>query len=745
MNTAVQYNSSPEERFYNRQIGGMGMMPAPREFVLDDLSFWVKAFDAFDIDISMLVPDYRDADQVDLLHIEDRLEEELQRDADHQLQEWIINDRAYEAFGLIESDGPDRGLDGRLVPYAYKHENKKENAFINLVKTNVDRVVSQLELANLSINAVAIDKADNQSVQAFNDLKDNILDDNNFEADYQGYIRDGVTFGSGFLHVCYDFMMDNPDLAVLYNRMFSGKPLTQQEYALFKRAIKGHKIEYVPTFEMIRYRGAKGEQGRSIHNPVHRWLHRTRQIPLSEARSRFPEYKDYIYSSLSNIYTDTNPHYYYRHDITDTVTLKESWIRFRLQGDIDVPVQYPEGVGMEGLEVSRFAIAKVTRIEGLGIVDLEIDEYNHNRFPFVNWNYSNSFRHSCGIGIVKYGRDPVIVHNMLHNGMLRYFGTQVKGGGFVDSRLGLTEDQLNQRTEPGKYVPVHIPEELQDKTLKDFVVDNRPPTFPSVYADLMSLEANAVDTAMSVPDVYKGIQSGSSGFQEQILQQQAEMTHSASVSALQQSLSPLGVMMFSNLQQYEKDPMRFFVDDPFSDEQRVVEINMPKGWYLRWDLGRGRYVPDFSRVENDIRTLTYKVKITTKSIVPSKPAQKAAFYDNFYRSTAAQIADPIQREWLKGMNKYGFRLPGVNETIEKIEQKAQQQQSEQIQLAQVQMQGEKEKEAAELGLKKRELDIEQDEVNKDYMVDLLKIMKDMQAQQQQQSEQIQKLISKNTN
>jgi len=92
-----------------------------KEFYLDDISFWVKAFSEFGIDLyemGIFEPGQEAMYQIPLTALDDEIEQELQKDAKHQMQEWIINDRAYEAFGLIESDGPNIGRNGRLKGYA---------------------------------------------------------------------------------------------------------------------------------------------------------------------------------------------------------------------------------------------------------------------------------------------------------------------------------------------------------------------------------------------------------------------------------------------------------------------------------------------------------------------------------------------------------------------------------------------------------------------------------------------------
>lgn len=696
------------------------------QFALDDIHFWHRAFAEFGIDIEPLLGDsYRaQGDGLSLANLDGRLEEELQRDANHKFHEWIVRDRAYEAFGLIESDGPNHAVDGRLTPYSYGNTSMggEQEAFINLIKSNIDRVVSQLEASNVTVSAYANDERDQQAVQALNDLKANILDDNNFPADYLAYVRDGVSFGRGYMKVCYEEWKDNPDQAMMLNRLQSGQPLTQQDMAIMRKAFKNHRIEYVNTFEMIPCRMAKGQKDKQLTSEGHRWLHRIRQVSVSQARSMFPEYATAIQPNSSKIYSDTNPSAYYRKDLQDTVALKESWIRFHVNGTVSIPWEQSAGmINVEQLDVSRYAIAKVTRIEGLGIVDLDIDEYNHHRYPFASWTYSDSFRHANGIGIVKYGRDPLIVHNKLHNGMLKYFGTSIKGGGLIDARLGISKSDMQAQTKPGTWKKVEIPEQLQGEPLSNFIVENRPPTFPSVYADLMAIESKAIDEAMNVPNVYKGIKSGTSGLQEQILQQQADMAHSAAGSALKQSMHNFGVLLFSNIQQYEKEPFVFFVNDRMTGERRQVEVNMPKGWYLQYNPNYDDYeaIPDY--VENDITNLMFKVRLDTQSIVPEKPAEKAAFIQQFFNQTQGMVVDPLSREWLRGMLKFGFNVPGIAETLDSIDEREQQMMQSQQQQQQQQQQMELAEKQDESAQEWAEIENEKEKIQNDYITKIRKL------------------------
>lgn len=695
------------------------------QFVLDDIHFWQQAFQEFGIDIKPLLGDAYRAHPVPLTRLDSEIESELQSDSSHKFHEWIVRDRAYEAFGLIESDGPNMAVNGKLNQYrnGKGYRDDDEGAFINLIKRNIDRVVSQLESANFNVSAYANDADDQEAIQALNDLKENILEDNNFAHHYLNYIRDGVSFGRGYLKIAHGQWMDNPDQAMMLNKLQnSQQPLSQYDRALLRKAFRNHKIKYVDTFEMIPCRMAKGMKDRSLTSEGHRWLHRVRQIPVSKARAMFPEYATDISPISSKIYSDTNPSAYYRNDLGDTVALKETWIRFHVQGEVNIPwEQGPGMIQVDQLNANRYAVAKVSRIEGLGIVDLDIDEYNHHRYPFASWTYSDSFRHANGIGIVKYGRDPQIVHNKLHNGMLKYFGTSIKGGGLIDHRLGLGKDDMQMQTKPGTWKKVKLPSELQDRPLKDFIVENRPPTMPNVYADLMAIEDKAVDDAMNVPNVMQGIKTGTSGLQEQILQEQANMAHSASVSALKQSMHDMGVLLFSNIQQFERDPFTFFVNDKMTGERRQVDINMPMGWYLQYDPKTDSYdsVPDF--VQNDITNLMFKVRLDTESIVPEKPAEKAAFIQQFFNQTQSMVVDPLSREWLRGMLKFGFNVPGIADTLDRIDEIEQGMQQAQMQQAQQQMQLEAQDKAHEQDIDKADVKNDRQKIMNEYLLKMRKL------------------------
>lgn len=705
---------------------------------LDDLKIWEKSFSEFGIDIKGMLGEDQTDQQIDLIEVDSLLEEELEKDAQHQRYEWVIRDRAWEAFGLLESDGPGIGVEGRLNPYDYSPQKNKEKPFINLMKGNVERSIAQLEAANFGINARARNPEDRDKVRALNKLKDYILSKNEFSTQYENYIRDGVVFGSGYLSVDHGDWLDNPDLTMYAQKFANKEVLTQEEFIYLKKILKGHRIKHVPTFEIINYRGAKGLKGRSIHNPCHRWMHRVEQISISQAKNEFPEYANEFFPQTSEVYQQTNPEYYYRNDVDDTVTKKTSWIRFQISGIGNFPVEYPDQIMEESLAIRRYAVAEITRIEGFGVVDMDIDVYGHNRFPFTNWVYSDSYRHSRGIGICKYGRDPQIVHNMLHNGMLEWFSTSVKNGGYVDSRLGLTDEQLNRRTKPGEMIRVKVPERLEGKSLKDLIVNEKPPTFPSAYAQLMGIESSAIDDAMNIPNVSKGIRSGSSGLQEQVLQQQADMTFSTTETVLRQSLGPLGVLVYSNIQQFERDPISFTTTDETTQEQQVVEINMPKAWYLSSDAIDG-VVPRYSYIENDIRSLMFNVEVSTQSVIPTKPIEKAAFMNQFFTNTANYIGDPIMREWLKGLNKHGYQIEGIDETILKIEEKEAQRNQQQQQMMEMQQQALQQQQQQELMLDKYDKDTDRKKVNQDFhtsqqkvMIEMMKVLNEIKTTQASQ-------------
>lgn len=656
--------------------------------VLDDVVHYINAFALFGVDVKRLIvgKGYRSDQQYDINELDTRLEQELADDADYQFREWIVRDRAYEAMGLIESEGAGYAMDGILRreyndDYGRKARRSK-GAHINLIKGNRDRILSQLEAHSFTIEAVANYDKDIATVNALNKHKDNILDDNNWHSIHHKFISDGVTYGSGVFGVEFGQCLDNPELVFWMRRIEAGQQLTAEEMFQFKRALYNHRIEYVPTFEMVRYRGARGLKASNIQDPMHRWIHRVEQIPVSQARTEYPQYIELIANRISDYFISTNPMGYFMDNIRDTITRKTTYIRFRVAPTNEVTVTDPttgEPIVIP-MSVPRYAIAKITRLEGVGVVDMQIDQYDHNMFPFVSWNYASSSRHSCGIGICKYGRDPQVIHNMLHNGMIDYFGRMAKGGGFIDSRLGITEQDVNDMTRPGTFKVVKMPAELMDRRLTDLIVENRPPAFPSVYNELMNIERQAVDESMSVPNVSKGIQQGSSGRQELVLQAQADMTHSATISALGSCYNPFAVMLFSQITQFDTDDLEFQYTDEVTGKRETVRLNEPLDYYPKFDPEIGDFLIIPYGVKNDITNVMFQISVSTNSAMPSKPHERASFITNFFSQTAPFIGTPEGRIWLRELNKAGLRIPQIDSALQMIDQMQQQQMEAQMQM-----------------------------------------------------------------
>jgi hypothetical protein len=685
--------------------------------IVDDLRYWKDVYAKFGADVSDLVSDRAQVEQYDLDLLEAELEAELERDADHQQTEWLIRDRAIEAIGLVESDGPNIGL-GAGIRTDYSPKAKKDSAFINLLKSNRDRIAAHLQSTDLTIEAEAVRDEDIPAVQALNDKKDNILSHAQFESNFQNFVVDGVTYGSGLLRTGYGSNMDSPDLIYYINKMNRGEALTIDEYYGFKRAIMKHEVSYVDTFKMIRYRGARGAAATDFSTKDHRWLHYVDQVPISRLKAMYPEHEDQIAKSMSNVVAKTNPMHPYLNNIEDTGTVIETWVRYVISGSENVPVIDPMGgepVMME-VPVVRDAIGRIVRIQDVGIVDMTIDEFHHNRFPFVQWNYSISSRHSCGIGVCKYGRDPQVMHNALHNGMLHTFGTMAKGGGFFDSRLGITPSDMKKRAVPGTYVPVDVPAELWGTPMDQLIVDSRPNSFHGVFADLMAIESRAMDEAMSVPNATKGIQQGTSGRQEALLQQQAEQVHSLAIAALERSFYPLAVQVFSNIMQFERDPHTFYVKDSISGSRRRVDVNQPLGYMIQFNEEYGEYDLVPYGVINDITNLQFSISVQTRSIVPTRPAERAHFYSQFFMQTAPFIQDPYARIWLEEMNNSGFRIEGVSKAMRRIEEReqaeraaAEAQAKEQGDMSREQMETQNDIGIANVALKEKELQLKQEQ------------------------------------
>lgn len=660
-------------------------------FILDDLRFYVDAFRAFGHDVTGLLEKARPAEQMDLDAISSHIDKEFQEDADHQYNEWILKDRALDAIPLMESDGVN--IDEQQVRSTSGYQLSKlgsDEPFINLIKTNRDRITAQLQASSINIKAFPEREEDAEGVQSLNGLKRKILKNNNFRREKKDYVNDGVTYGSGVGMIHYGEIEDSPDIRRLYRAfLVDERNLTIDQWAKLKRAIFGHKVEVFSTFELIRYRGARGPKSADINNDMHRWTHRVQQRSVPKVRRDFPEFADQIVAGVRDEYERTNPYSYNRRETNDTVTQMDHWIRFPVKGEGEINVIDPatQQVQPIPIPVKRNAVARITRIHGVGIVDMEIDRYHHNMFPLFQWNYEPSHRHSCGIGIVKYGRDPQVIHDILHTGMMDFFDTMSKGGGFVDARLGLTRDDLEEMRKEGTYLPIDVPDKFSDKSLKDFIVDTSPSSFPSVYAELMSIHSEGMDMAMSVPNAFKGIQEGSSGRQEEILNRQARQVHTTAVSNFETSLNPFAVMLYSNLVQFERDPYEFYVEEGTTDNRKKFQINKPQGYYLDYDFQTDTYQAVPYGVTNDIQSLLFDIQVGTRSVVPSDPHERAAFMTNFFERTLDAVRDPLGRIWIDQLNSSVLNIPEVGKAIDKMDEREQriQQQQQKIEAQQQQL------------------------------------------------------------
>lgn len=639
--------------------------------VTDDITHYVQAFAEFGVNISGLVEGLGyTKEQLSPDQIDSRLEQELTADAQWQKNWWIIKDRAFEAFGLIESDGHGIALDGQLLGYAKAASgNKGRRAYLNIIKGNRDRVVSQLEAVDFNIEITENYSKDAVLVKNLNKLKSNILDDNNWDSVHSKYISDGVTFGSGFFSIAYGDWLENPSISKYINKIESGKVLTLDEYLKFSQALKGHQVRYVDTFNMIRCRYARGPESTDLNHKSHRWIHELEQISVSEALRLYPKHRDLIGPRVAENYANTNPSAYFNDTLYDTITRKTTYIKFGAFEIKDVLVEDPSSGKPITFKtpVKRYAVAKIVRLEGIGIVSMEIDYYKHNMFPYAMWVYSPSRYHSCGIGLVKYGRDPQVIYNQLHNGMIEYIGRMAKGGGYFDSRLGISDTDINDMAKPGTWKKIIVNPQLGERPLRDFMIENRPASFPSVYSDLMSIERQAADETMNVPNVWKGIRSGDSGKQEQILQNQADLTHSSTISALGESYKNFAVQLYSNIQQFNKDPMQFTYSDPNTGLSEVIGLNDDAPYSLVFNNETGEYDAVEGEAQNSVVDIMFDTKVDKNTLIPTRPTERSAFIMNFFNQSRESILDPRQRVWLREMNRLALRIPELNDALDTID------------------------------------------------------------------------------
>lgn len=676
-------------------------------FVLDDINFYRDAFAQFGQDISGLVDPnlIRYTDQVDLDYIDSMLQSEYQNDAMHQLEYWILKDKAGEVVNFIEHDPPDsnnQSMSWRI--FRSKREQPEHTALVNLIKPNADRITSQILGVGNDFAAQHKNPNEREVVRNMNHLKQNVVESNNFDMVWNDCIDDAVNFGSGVLMIDYRPHRANPDLLYFLEKLDSGELLDEYEFMRFKQALYQHHIRRIDTFNVVRYRNAVDKNSRSLNDPSHRWIHINEPESVSRARVDHPEFADQIIPDIDHHWKELNPAGFINYDVQDMVTRFDHFIRFPIRQTYGVGVERQlengDGVLYQGVkEVERYAVAHIVRYPGVGIVDMKIDQYEHNRFPLEQVVINTSRYHSCGIGFCKYGLDSQKIYNMFHNGVLKYMGRQIKGGGIIDTRLNITPSQLRRLSIPGEFVEATVPDHMQHMKLSDMIHYNSPPSFPSAYGDVMALESRAIDESMSVPDSWKGIQQGTSGDQEEILQRQASMVHVKHERIVRNGLQNIAVIMFANIVQFEKDPLEFYRQDHLTGEDVMVRLNVPVTFVPVYNSVIGEYEAVPQGMINPLAGLQYKIHVTPDETIPTDPARRQAFLNEIFNLVDQKARDPISRRVLRAQNNTTWNLDIVDQILDAAEEIDKQQRQAATQQSMEEQEFERQKELAELELK----------------------------------------------
>jgi len=689
--------------------------PGPFKFSINDLRFWVWAFDQFVGDVRDLIPQYDDQglpDQLDLDRLDLILQDEFEKDLEHQQYWWMYFDRAAEAIPLLESDGPYNYKypnQGRLDKEGYETIRKynESEAYINLVADNVERKMGYLDGVKPSFYAEAIDPKKEEAIRSLNywvkDIKDNV----NMDLSYNKFKWDGISFGSGVVRFGHGVDMNSPDFALFRNLVKNRSFLTPEEMDKYERVFEYHQIEHIPTFHVVRYRGAAGPQSISFTNPIHRQVSYIEHMTVAEARMHYPEYANKIHEGVADDIFRLSPYLALTQDnLSDMVTVYHHRIRFPVIEHMNIPIGYPGQTHMEVIKRSkpRYAIGYITRIHDAGIVDMNIDYYDHNQFDLVQWVDFASAKHSCGIGMVKFGRDAAIVHNKLHNAGLQYFGRQLKPGGFY--LKGLLNGEDLKKLSKGGWVEVDkssLPFNLRDAKLGELIQFGKQPEFPTAYAQFMQLESNAVDRSMRTTGAFRGQRTGYSGKQQQIASQDSAMMHSNSISTLNFNSKEMGNLLFNNIVQFDSDREITFTRKNENGDQETFVLNKPGIPYQTWDPYNG-YQTVATEIKNNLATLDFAIRIYPSSIVPDKPVEKADFFIQMLQFIDQYIQTPHGRILLRNFSNEGMRIPGLSKSLDEMDNLDKEQRKLQAQLAQQAQQYEHFKDSRQFAKDKAEID-----------------------------------------
>lgn len=727
------------------------MSKAPH-FMFDRLAHYVWALaqpwpsNPEGYDVRWMVPNYEEFDQANIATIESLLLDEIRADAKHQRQFWLRFDGALDAIGMLESDGYNlSGSGSEITASAYENQeaSRKKDPYTSFVKANVERVKNHYRNVPIMYEAHAEDKERfGEAVRGMNEYNNKILEINHWSQVRDAYIHDGVAFGSGVLDVRHKKDMMLPEDTWFEERIRSGQPLEISEFMRFDRLANTHRVEYVPTFELVRHRYARGEASRDLNHPCHAIITRVQQRAISEVSAEYPHLDGELSPKRHQVYVETNPLSRLIDRDKRTITQFNAQIKMPLY--YELPLQIHIGGGQVETYTKmrrRYAVIEVVILDGYGIVDMSVDAYAHNGPTYVQWMHTPSSKHGCGIGLPKYGRDMERVRNIMMNGQLRFFGTMVKGGGFYMKGV-MDPSVIENRSKENTWIgidPKSLPQEYRNRPIGELIQDSRPTSMPAVYDQLMMRAEDAANRAMMVPDASRGIKQGNSGRQELILTDQAEQVMASGTSAYENSFLPLGRKVHSNIVQFDgRRWIEVETTDP-SGQPLHIDLNAPDELEERYDEHTDQYYVVPTLIRNNLLTMRYATRLATRSLIPTNPAQRLFFYqDLIQRIYEILQSGPQGLVILRFMNQHAFAsVPGLEDLIARLQDiyNAQIEQQSEMAMAQQQLDQERQQredahKAAELTQNKQRLDQNNVAQVMDGVAKLLKAAKDDPKAQQ---------------
>jgi len=697
-----------------------------------------------------MAPGYKSTVQASLETLDRKLEQELQLDATHQQHFWLWVDRAIEAVGMLEADGLDIGTRGKIFAQHYYDAYKKsssKNAFISLVKPNIDMYESQINQSNVVFEATPNDpRQDAQEIADFNLYKTEILNQNHFSKTQENQIHDFASFGSGCLLTDHSIDEACPDDMFLEERIRKGEVIDYDEYIRYKKLIKSHVIKYIDTFEIIAHRNAAGADSWNIAESFqHPYVHWVRQERVARLKRKYPHVENRIKANTSDIYRQTNPQSFVtdKND-QDQATIKTTWIRFPVSYDLVVPVRLANGdIHRVMNHKNRSAICRVDRVEGVGIVDMQLDRFAHNLLPVTQAVNMPSMKHSRGIGLCKYGYAPQKVHQIMFNGQLRMFERMVKGGGWFFKGV-TSRKEIREQQKEGTWIGIDrdsLPTDLKNRPISDLIAENQSMQFPNVYDRMQVQTERYVNTAMSAPPPSKGFKSGTSGRQDMALINQSNQVSSGGIRAYEACMMPLGEQVNNNIVQFDGERMNleFATKDPENPgKMRKVVLNK----VIHEDVKYDPYAPEdsmFKRwtlvptlIKNNLKSMKWTTQLSTRSLLPNNPTERRLFMRDFIQSALQFTESKRGIQLLKWLVESGLGgLPGFDRRIKEIEASIDQDRKFQAKMAQEEKAFERQKFMAEHKGKMEELaqnlkrlrDIDDDN-KRNAIIDLLKALID---------------------